>query len=114
MSVVDTAPFVVNLVPAQQVFEWGTVDLVTGATRAPNGAVIYLTKRETQILLELARHVDEIVSHDTLLDVDYLLGDEPQAARVWISRLRAKIGDTEKRYIVKHHGLGYRLVRGTA
>lgn len=112
LTEVPMTDFVPALTPAQLTFEWGSIELRTGVVRDAAGEVLNLSRRESQILRRLALNVGGVVSHADLLDVDELLGSDPQLSRVWIHRIRKAIGDVDKRHIVGHSGVGYRLVRG--
>jgi two-component system response regulator MtrA len=82
-------------------------------TRA--GAEVDLTAIEFRLLLEMARHPDQVLSREHLLErvwgYDYL-GDS-RLVDMAINRLRTKIGDDARtpRYITTVRGVGYRFAR---
>lgn len=77
------------------------------------GKQIDLTAQEYRILEELARSPGRVISHETLLA--RVWGPEyrydPQYLRTYVYRLRQKIeaDPQHPRYILTHHGEGYRL-----
>ncbi len=91
-----------------------TIDLA-GRTVARNGHDIPLTRTEFDLLVELARHVGQVLSRDVLLDriwgYDYL-GDS-RLVDVAIQRLRAKVegAPATPELIVTVRGAGYKAVR---
>lgn len=110
MTEVEIGGFLPTLTPSRLTVPWGSIDADTGAAYDLSGVLIPLSKRETQVLQRLAQTPGELVTHEDILNIDYMMGDDTQAARVWISRVRAKIGDVDKTYITGHNGVGYRLV----
>lgn len=93
------------------------VDLETKtATRA--GQEIKLTKTEFSLLELLGRHVGEVVSRATILDVvwGYTRFPSTRTVDTHIWRLRKKIGDDgeKPRWIHHLHGQGYYLARPDA
>ncbi|HLJ69617.1 MAG TPA: response regulator transcription factor [Chloroflexota bacterium] len=90
-----------------------TLDLDTRQVRHA-GCPVDLTPRELAVLAYLMRHAEKIVTHRLLLAAvwgpDY--GGETQYLRVFINRLRHKIGDdaAHPRYIATEPGVGYRFV----
>jgi DNA-binding response OmpR family regulator len=89
------------------------VDFVAQEVRL-NGVRIALTATEYKLLYHLARNAGRILPHDTLLarvwGREYV--DEVDYIRVYIRRLRAKLGDDPERprYIQTERGLGYRFL----
>jgi DNA-binding response OmpR family regulator len=77
------------------------------------GDPVRLTSTEYRLLEEMARHPGQILSHDTLLrrvwGSEY--EGEERYLKVFIQRLRRKLGDDtkEQRYIQTEWGRGYRL-----
>jgi two-component system KDP operon response regulator KdpE len=79
-----------------------------------NGMPIYLTETEYNLLLELARHRDQVMLHEQLLmavwgpshcnEIDYL--------RSYIHMLRRKLEDkpSQPTLIISRPGIGYMLV----
>ncbi len=78
------------------------------------GARIDLTPTEYKLLYHLVRNAGHVLEHGTLLAKvwgrDYL--DEVDYVRVYIRRLRDKLGDLAEspRYIETERGLGYRFI----
>jgi DNA-binding response OmpR family regulator len=80
-----------------------------------NGETVRLTPTEYKLLYHLVRNAGHTLTHGTLLakvwgreyrdEVDYL--------RVYVRRLRDKLGDDPEkpRYIRTERGLGYRFLR---
>jgi two-component system response regulator MtrA len=92
----------------------GSLEIDAGAFRALDaGRPLDLTATEFRLLLELARHLDRVLTRETLLErvwgYDYL-GDS-RLVDMAIQRVRAKIGDDVRtpRYITTVRGVGYRL-----
>lgn len=79
----------------------------------PTGTV-RLTATEARLLEELVRHIGAIVPHARLLERVWgeAYVDEIHYLKVFIGRLRRKIGDDadRPRYIETHWGIGYRFV----
>ena len=79
----------------------------------PDGTV-RLTATESRLLEELVRHIGTIVPHARLLERVWgeAYVDEIHYLKVFIGRLRRKIGDdaVHPRYIETHWGIGYRFV----
>jgi DNA-binding response OmpR family regulator len=78
------------------------------------GVRLDLTATEYKLLYHLVRNTGQILSHGTLLarvwGREYI--DEVDYIRVYIRRLRAKLGDDPERprYIQTERGLGYRFL----
>ncbi len=76
--------------------------------------VVRLTATESRLLEELVRHIGAIVPHARLLERVWggAYVDEVHYLKVFIGRLRRKIGDDAEhpRYIETHWGIGYRFV----
>lgn len=89
------------------------VDFATHEARL-RGDRLDLTPTEYKVLYHLARNVGHVLEHRTLLAKvwgrEYV--DEVHYIRVYIRRLRRKLGDTSEtpRYIETEHGLGYRFI----
>lgn len=105
--------------PVARVAEYRRGDLeVDVAAREARvaGARVVLTATEWRVLEVLVAHAGWVVPHDRL--VARVWGrDEPgdlDALRVFVRRLRAKLGDDASmpRYIETVRGLGYRLLSG--
>ncbi|HEX5165934.1 MAG TPA: response regulator transcription factor [Thermomicrobiales bacterium] len=79
-----------------------------------NGVRLELTATEYKLLYHLVRNAGQILPHGTLLarvwGREYV--DEVDYIRVYIRRLRAKLGDDPERprYIQTERGLGYRFL----
>ncbi len=79
-----------------------------------DGARLDLTATEYKLLYHLVRNAGQILPHGTLLarvwGREYV--DEVDYIRVYIRRLRAKLGDDPERprYIQTERGLGYRFL----
>ncbi|HEY0444158.1 MAG TPA: response regulator transcription factor [Candidatus Limnocylindrales bacterium] len=88
---------------------------VAGRTVARDGVDVPVTRTEFDLLLELARHVGQVLTRDVLLDrvwgYDYL-GDS-RLVDVAIQRLRAKIekDPANPQLLVTVRGSGYKAVR---
>ena len=78
------------------------------------GELIRLTSTEYRLLEELVRHAGVVVPHHLLLERVWGSGwtTDPSYLKVFIRRLRQKIGDDAKnpRYIQTDWGVGYRFV----
>ncbi|SEP50385.1 response regulator transcription factor [Amycolatopsis saalfeldensis] len=101
--------------PAPDVLRAGGLELDAGAMRVTrDGAELALTATEIRLLLEFARHPDQVLSRQTLLkrvwDYGYL-GDS-RIVDAAVARLRAKIEDDPANPMVLRtvRGLGYRMV----
>jgi two-component system, OmpR family, response regulator MtrA len=99
-----------------EVIRAGTLVIDSRAVRLTRaGAEVDLTAIEFRLLLELARHPDQVLSREHLLErvwgYDYL-GDS-RLVDMAINRLRTKIGDDARtpRYITTVRGVGYRFAR---
>jgi DNA-binding response OmpR family regulator len=88
----------------------GTLALDLGHKELAIGGVpVELTQREWSILECLALNAGHIVSKDKLLTIVSSWGEEvtPNAVEVYVSRLRAKLGEAAVIHAIR--GLGYRL-----
>ena len=80
------------------------------------GKEIELTATEFRLLKELASHSGEVMTHRTLLHrvwgPEY--GAEREYVRVFVNRLRQKLGDdpATPRFIKTEPGVGYQFIRG--
>ncbi len=76
-----------------------------------NGKTLELTAKEFDLLAFLARHSGKVCTHRMILEevwgTDY--GSEAEYLRVYIYRLRRKLGDTEARLLRTAPGIGYWL-----
>ena len=78
-----------------------------------NGAMLRLTTIEYRLLEELVRHAGFVLPHHVLLErvwgPDYV--DDVQYLKVFVRRLRRKLGDTadHPRFIHTEWGIGYRF-----
>jgi DNA-binding response OmpR family regulator len=95
------------------VFGGWQLDISANALRAPDGAVIELTRAEFDILTALARAPNRVLTRDFLLDAISRDSDAPsdRVIDVMISRLRKKLGDDPRRSMLIQTvmGRGYRL-----
>jgi len=90
-----------------------TMDFTTQEVRV-GGEVIELTATEYQLLEALARHAGRVMPHRLLLERVWgpAHTHDPYSLKVYVSRLRRKIGDDadRPRYIQTQWGIGYRFV----
>jgi DNA-binding response OmpR family regulator len=93
---------------AQLVFGRLTLDLGSKAVSC-EGVTLDLTGREWSILECLVLNAGRVVSKDRLMSAVASWSDEltPNAIEVYVSRLRAKLGDAAHIRVIR--GLGYRL-----
>lgn len=79
-----------------------------------NGEEVPLTRTEWALLDELVRNLGRVLTHEELLQRVWgkTYGSETEYLRVYIGRLRRKLGDNPKkpRYLITQPGVGYRLV----
>jgi two-component system KDP operon response regulator KdpE len=79
-----------------------------------DGQTLDLTPREFDVLAYLIRHAGKVVTHRLLLAEVWgpQYKGETQYLRVFVNRLRAKIGDdpAHPRYIATEPGVGYRVL----
>jgi DNA-binding response OmpR family regulator len=82
-----------------------------------NGKPVKLTPIEYNLLCHLARNANHIVTHQSLLEKawgkEYM--DASDYLKVYIQRLRAKLGDNPRApgLILTERGVGYKLVRSS-
>lgn len=78
-----------------------------------NGAVLRLTTIEYRLLEELVRHAGTVLPHQVLLERVWgpAYVDDVQYLKVFVRRLRRKLGDTadHPRFIHTEWGFGYRF-----
>ncbi len=78
------------------------------------GQAIGLTPTEYRLLVELVQQVGSVVPHQVLLDRVWGpgFGADPQYLKVFVRRLRNKLGDDpeQPRYIQSIRGVGYRFL----
>lgn len=90
-----------------------TVDLARHEV-AVGGEPIRLTPKEFDLLALLARHSGRILTHRQLLREIWgpAHEEDPQYLRVFIGRLRQKLGDDpgQPKYILNEPGVGYRFL----
>ena len=96
------------------VLECGTLALDDAAHRVTwNGSTVRLTPKEFDLLKELMRYPDKVVSHAHLMEQiwGHVHSDDTAYLRVYIQRLRRKLVDAgaSKRLIYSEPGVGYRL-----
>ena len=91
-----------------------SLDGVTHEVRVRGGDTVRLTTTEYRLLEELARHAGRSLPYRYLLERVWgpQYGDEVHYLRVFVRRLRRKLGDDPARpcYIQTEWGSGYRLV----
>jgi two-component system KDP operon response regulator KdpE len=77
------------------------------------GQLLHLSKKEFDLLLTLARAAGRVCTHRQLLEAVWgaTHRDDVQYLRIYISSLRAKLGDdpAHPRFIANEQGIGYRL-----
>jgi two-component system KDP operon response regulator KdpE len=97
----------------ERVFGDLRVDFAARQVETPGG-IVRLTATESRLLEELVRHVGTIAPHARLLERVWgeAYVDEIHYLKVFIGRLRRKLGDDadRPRYIETHWGIGYRFV----
>ena len=94
---------------------YGDLRVSFAARQVTTGSgTVRLTATESRLLEELVRHIGAIVPHARLLERVWgeAYVDEIHYLKVFIGRLRRKIGDDAEhpRYIETHWGIGYRFV----
>ncbi|HVA03917.1 MAG TPA: response regulator transcription factor [Acidimicrobiales bacterium] len=97
-----------------------TKDIVVGALELDlvhheahmKGHPIELTTREFSLLVFLARHAGKICTHRMILEHVWgpHYGTETQYLRVYVYRLRRKLGDEKGEILRTNPGVGYQLV----
>lgn len=77
------------------------------------GKPVHLSKKEFDLLLALARAAGRVCTHRQLLEAVWGPShrEDVQYLRIYISQLRAKLGDdpAQPRFIANEQGIGYRL-----
>ena len=95
------------------VFTLGDLEIDVGQRLVRRGdEVIHLTRIEFDLLSELVRHADRVLTYDHLLQAVWgPTADDIHAVHVHISNLRRKLvqGPGGPRYILAVAGVGYRL-----
>jgi|TARA_R100000900_G_scaffold146524_2_gene137245 two-component system KDP operon response regulator KdpE len=85
-----------------------------GRRVAVNGTEVHLSRKEFELLRQLMEHPGRIVTQQQLLDAVWGPGhrEDTHYLRVFIGRLRAKLGDppTAPQYIQTETGVGYRFL----
>ena len=91
------------------------LDLVHHEARMA-GKPVELTTREFALLVFLARHAGKVCTHHMILEHVWgpHYGTETQYLRVYVYRLRRKLGDEKGELIRTNPGVGYQLVDETA
>jgi two-component system KDP operon response regulator KdpE len=86
------------------------LDLVHHQARV-SGKLIELTSKEFDLLAFLARHAGRLCTHQMILEQVWGAGygSESQYLRVYIYRLRRKLGDEGGRLLKTSPGIGYTL-----
>jgi two-component system, OmpR family, KDP operon response regulator KdpE len=87
-----------------------TLDLTHHQVRQ-DGVEVQLTAKEFDLLAFLARHVGKVCTHQMILQQVWgeQYGDEAQYLRVYIYRLRRKLGDDKGVQLRTVSGIGYTL-----
>jgi len=87
------------------------LDLVHHEARM-GGRSVELTTREFALLVFLARHAGKICTHRMILEQVWgpQYGTETQYLRVYVYRLRRKLGDDKGELLRTNPGVGYQLV----
>jgi two-component system KDP operon response regulator KdpE len=87
------------------------LDLVHHEARV-DARPVDLTTREFTLLVFLARHAGKICTHRMILEHVWgpHYGTETQYLRVYVYRLRRKLGDEKGELVRTHPGVGYQLV----
>jgi len=76
------------------------------------GRPLKLTSKEFDLLAFLARHAEKVCTHQMILARVWGggYGDESEYLRVYVHRLRRKLGDPEGRMLRTAPGIGYSLI----
>ena len=81
-----------------------------------SGKGVELTSTEFNLLKELTTHAGEVLTHRALLHAVWgaEYGDEREYVRVFVNRLRQKLGDdsASPRFIKTEAGVGYQFIKG--
>ena len=81
-----------------------------------SGKEVELTSTEFNLLKELTTHAGEVLTHRALLHAVWgaEYGDEREYVRVFVNRLRQKLGDdsASPRFIKTEAGVGYQFIKG--
>ncbi len=87
------------------------VDL-TCMTATRDGVNLELTSHEFALLAFLAKHAGKVCTHEMILKQVWGAGygDEQNYVRVYVHRLRRKLGDEHGEMLRNHPGIGYELV----
>jgi two-component system KDP operon response regulator KdpE len=93
-----------------------SIDFTTRDVRVGD-VEIQLTPTEYRLLEELVRRAGEVVPHSILLEQVWgpAYASSPQHLKVFVRRLRAKLGDDPEhpRFIHTARGVGYRFIPGS-
>lgn len=83
-----------------------------------DGLLVYLTKTEYNLLLELARHINQVMSHEQLLQAVWgaKYSSELDYLRSYIHILRRKLerDPANPKLIISYPGIGYMLVSSSS
>ncbi len=76
-----------------------------------DGRSMQLTAKEFDLLAYLARHAGRVCTHQMILGAVWggAYGSEAESLRVYVSRLRRKLGDPDGRILRTSPGIGYSL-----
>jgi DNA-binding response OmpR family regulator/signal transduction histidine kinase len=91
-----------------------TIDLASRRVTV-GGRLVTLTPTEYRILVHLARHAGQVLTHEQILQAVWGEGYGSENHYLWvhIAHLRQKIEDDQRppRYILTERGVGYRMAR---
>lgn len=75
------------------------------------GETLELTTKEFDLLVFLARHAGKVCTHEMILRAVWggKYGREAESLRVYVSRLRRKLGDPDGTFLRTTPGVGYEL-----
>jgi two-component system, OmpR family, KDP operon response regulator KdpE len=77
-----------------------------------DGVILDLTSHEFELLAYLAKHAGKVCTHEMILRQVWGAGygGEQNYVRVYVHRLRRKLGDEQGDLLRNHPGIGYELV----
>ena len=84
------------------------IDFINQKVRVDN-QLIKLTPIEYQLLILLVKNKDQIVSYQQIMEEVWgkSMWEDTDNLRIYIRRLRKKLGDIPPRMILNQHGAGY-------
>lgn len=94
--------------------EW-TLDFKRHELRSPEGTAVALTMGDFNLLRNLFKHPQEVLSRDQIVEMDSSIqsmssSDSARAVDMRISRLRSKLGDHDQKLIRTVRAAGYMFV----